>query len=282
MDDVVYLSVGTGRHVNELRFSIMSAARHLRDDSSWRIILYADDATPFADLPVDVVLVDPATWAEWVGPHQYVWRAKIEVMVRALAAPGTSRCVYVDGDTYFRRSPAEMISRVGPGRSLLHTREGRPPPPEVAALRHVLDQHRPADTAGRAWSLGADRASWNAGVVGLHEDDASLCREVAHLTDQLLAHGFDEHSHTAEQVGFTVCLTERTKKVRESHDVLMHYWRDDLRDPFAPLLEEAWTDPSATPEQSFHRLWPNRPRERPMKRAKTAVKRLAWRLGARI
>ena len=281
IDSLVYLSVGAGRHVDELRFSIMSAGQHLRDDSTWNIVLYTDDAAPFADLPVDVVPVDAATWSDWVGPHGYVWRAKINVIATALSTPGMTRCVYVDGDTYFVRSPDELFRRVGPGRSVLHTREGWPPPPEVDALAHVLERHQPTDTAGRPWSFGNDRASWNAGVVGLHEDEVDLCEEVLDLTDQLLAHGFGEYSHTSEQLAFAVCLTARTS-VRGCQDVLVHYWRSDLREPFAPMLQETLADPSLTPQQRFDRLWVHRPRERTAKQAKTAIKRLAWRVGARI
>jgi hypothetical protein len=277
----VYLSVGEGRHVDELRFSILSAARYLRPDSDWRIVIYADRAEPFADLPVEVVPVDDATWARWVGPHKYVWRAKIKVITQALAVPGVDRCLYVDGDTYFLRSPATAIERVGPGRSLLHMREGWPPPPEAAALAHVLETYQPTDTSGRPWVFGPRRVSWNAGVVGLHREDVHLCREVESLTDQLLEHGFGEHSHTSEQLSFTVALDQRTT-LRGCHDVVMHYWRSDLREPFWPALDETYADTSLTQEQQFERLWEHRPRERPARRAKITVKRLAWRVGARV
>lgn len=281
IDSLVYLSVGHGKHVDELRFSILSAARFLREDSTWRIVVYADHAEPFAALPVEVVPVGEATWAEWVGPHRYVWRAKIKVIAEALAVPTTSRCVYADGDTWFRQSPAEVFARVGPGRSVLHLQEGRPPAPEVAALQHVLARHQPVDTTDRPWSLGPERSSWNAGVVGLHEADADLCREVEHLTDQLLGHGFGELSHTSEQVAFTVCLAQRTA-LRGCSDVLVHYWPEELRTPFAPVLRSVWADAALSPDAAFDRLWPQRPREPAVWRAKRTVKRLARRAGVRV
>ena len=45
-----------------------------------RIVLYADRSEPVEGLPVDLVPVDEATVAGWVGPHQYVWRAKTKVI----------------------------------------------------------------------------------------------------------------------------------------------------------------------------------------------------------
>jgi hypothetical protein len=277
----VYLSVGLGRHVDEVRFSILSAARHLRPDSEWRIVLYADDAEPFADLPVEVVRVESDLLAEWVGSQHYVWRAKVMALAEALAAPGVTRCLLVDGDTYFRRSPAEVVKRVAAGRSVMHMVEGWPTRAEVAALDHVLARSQPVDTTGRPWSFGPDRVSWNSGAVGLHVDDARLCREVVHLTDQLLEYGFGEHSHTAEQLAFAVCL-DRSTVLRGCSDALVHYWRGDLRDPFVKLLRETWDDPALTPQEGFQRLWPDRPRERPLRRGKAVVKRSAWRMGWRV
>lgn len=281
MNDLVYLSLGSGRHVDELRFSILSAARHLDDNGDWRIVLYTDRKEPFVGLPVETRMVDETTAAEWVGPHEYIWRAKIRLLTEALAAPEADSCVYVDGDTYFRRSPAALFRRVGPGRSLLHMREGRPPAPEVAALEKVLQVCRPVDLSGHAWRFGDDRASWNAGVVGLHTLDAHLTREVEHLTDQLLDHGFAEHSHTSEQLAFTVCLAQRTA-LRGCEDVVVHYWPSHLRAAFDPVLAAAWADSSGVPEERFQQLWEHRPRPPYKDRAKRAVKRLAWRTGLHV
>ncbi len=280
MDSLVYFSVGEGRHVDELRFSVLSAARFLDDSPTWRTVVYADRAEPFADLPVEVRPVTPEVFDEWVGPHRYVWRAKIRVIEAELAA-GAGRCVYVDGDTYLVRSPRLLFDRIGPGRSLLHLCEGRPPAPERAALAHVLASHEPTDTDGRPWRFGADRASWNAGVVGLDASDAALCREVGHLTDQLLAHGFGTYSHTSEQVAFAVALAERTT-LQAARDVVRHYWRFDLRRPFDARLAEIASDPALTPEEQFRRLWPHRPQELPVRRAKQSVKRLARRVGVHV
>ncbi len=281
MDVLVYLSLGEGRHVDELRFSILSAARHLADDGGWRILVYADRGEPFEGLPVEVVPVDGVTASEWVGPHGYVWRAKIKVIEKALASPGTSRCLYVDGDTYFVRSPVELLRRIGPGRSVLHVREGWPPPPEVAAVEHVLGRYQPVDTRGVPWTFGPDLVSWNAGIVGLHRDDARLCTEVEGLTDQLLEAGFGDFSHTAEQVAFSVCLAQRTS-LRPADDVVVHYWRSDLREPFEPVLRRTWTDPELSATDQFRRLWAERPRERPARKIKVGVKHLAWRLGVKV
>jgi hypothetical protein len=74
----------------------------------------------------------------------------------------------------------------------------------------------------------ADEVLWNSGVVALHASDAHLCEEVRGLTDQLLDHGFADHSHIAEMAAFGVVLSRRSR-LAECHDVVSHYWPTELR-----------------------------------------------------
>ncbi|WP_146211019.1 hypothetical protein [Quadrisphaera granulorum] len=280
MDHLVYISFGEGRHVDEVRFSVQTAARHLpTGGGSWRITLWTDRPEQWKDLPVEVVEVSSEQARAWMGPHQYVWRAKIEVLSAALEASGGGRCLYVDGDTWWKRSPSVVFDRIGPGRSVMHLREGRPPAPEVAALQHVLGRHEPLDLTGRPWAFPADRDSWNAGVIGLHPADAAVCAEVAHLTDQLLEHGFDDHSHTSEQLAFAVGLASRTT-VSESRDAVIHYWPSEMREPFGAALADDRAS-RHSPQERFERLWGRRPRPTLQRRAKDTAKRALRRVGVR-
>lgn len=281
MDRLVYISFGEGRHVDEVRFSVQTAARHLPagGGGGWRIQMWTDRPQAWSDLPVEVVEVSPEQARAWMGPHQYVWRAKIEVLAAALAASDGGRCLYVDGDTWWSRSPQAVFDRIGPGRSVMHLREGRPPAPEVAALDHVLQRHQPLHLDGAPWDFPADRDSWNAGVIGLHPADAAVCPEVTHLTDQLLEHGFGDHSHTSEQLAFAVGLAWRTT-VSESRDAVVHYWPSEMREPFGAALAAERSGSSAD-EQRYQRLWGARPRPSVERVAKDTAKRLLRRVGVR-
>lgn len=277
----MYISFGEGRHVDEVRFSVQTALRHVPSaGGSWGVSVWTDRPSAWKDLPVDVVEVDPEQARAWMGPHQYVWRAKIEVLRAALERSGGGRCVYVDGDTWWRRSPSVVFDRVGPGRSVMHLREGRPPAPEAAALAHVLERHRPVRPDQSPWEFPADRDSWNAGVIGLHPADAAVCEEVAQLTDQLLEHGFGEHSHTSEQLAFAVGLAARTS-VAEARDAVVHYWPAEMREPFTAALTAARAADGLGQAELFDRLWAQRPRLTAERAAKDTAKRLLRRVGVR-
>ncbi|TNM67418.1 hypothetical protein FHN55_10180 [Streptomyces sp. NP160] len=281
MDHLVYISFGEGRHVDEVRFSVQTAARHLgAPRGDWRIDVWTDSPQAWKDLPVEVVEVAPEQVDTWMGPHRYVWRSKIEVLRAALERSGGGRCLYVDGDTWWRRSPTVVFDRIGPGRSVMHLREGRPPAPEVAALDHVLQRYQPVDTSGRPWVFPADRDSWNAGVIGLDPADAAVCADVALLTDQLLEHGFGDHSHTSEQLAFAVGLAARTS-VAEARDAVVHYWPTEMRAPFSAALAGARSADGVPAGELFDRLWAQRPRVTAERAAKDAAKRLLRRVGVR-
>jgi hypothetical protein len=278
MDKIVYLCMGAGRHVDENRFSIASAARHLPADASWGITVYTNRAESFADLPVDIRLVGEAEAHDWRGRHDYVYRSTILALADALTAQGAERAAIVDGDTYFKRSPAELLAKIHPGTTLLHVREGRPGPPELEALRQTIAKVDLSDTSGRSWDLRRDETMWNAGVVGLHRSDRQLCEEVLHLTDELLDSGFAALSHTAEQLAWVVAFNRRST-MRECFDVVAHYWPADLREPFDERLRQVWSNPSLSAEEGFDALWRHRPRPGLVRRGKFVAKRLATRMG---
>lgn len=280
IDRLVYLSMGDGRHVDENRFSIASAARFLSDDAPWRITVYTNRAEHFAELPVDIRLVDEVEAERWRGRHDYVYRSTILALADVLAAPDVERAVIVDGDTYFKRSPDKLLAKIEPGTTVMHLREGRPAPPELAALRQTVAKVDLCDTSGRSWGVRPDGTMWNAGVVGLHRSDRQLCDEVVHLTDQLLDSGFAELSHTAEQLAWVVAF-DRRSTMRECFDVVAHYWPPQLRQPFDDRLQQVWGDRSLGPQERFDALWPDRPRPSLPDRGKFLAKRFATRIGVR-
>lgn len=281
IDQLVYLSLGEGRHVDELRFALLSAARFRTEGAGWSIRVYTDRPDLFVDAPADVRSVTAETASEWAGPHGYVYRGKILALADALADPGTERAAIIDGDTYFTKSPTHLFSRIGPGRTMVHRREGRPYPPEVAALRTVLTQYTPVDSTGSSWRITETEPLWNSGVVGMHRSDAGFCAEALDLNDQLLDHGFGERSHTAEMVAFGVVL-DRRSRIKECFDVLTHYWPAAIRGPFLLRLRDAWSDPSLAPDAAFAQLWEHRPRESRKERTKLWIKRVAAKGGVEL
>lgn len=277
MDELVYLSLGEGRHAAEVRFSVLSAEHWRTRPETWTSVVYTDHPEAFANSPAEIRLIDPATRQAWIGDAGYIYRAKIQTLATALAAPSATRVVLMDGDTYFRRSPDRLIGRVAPGRTVMHLKEGRGQPEERAAIQHVLDQHVPVDLAGTPWQLTRNEPLWNSGVVGLHVEDARLVDEALLLTDQLLDHDFAKLYHTAEMVGLGAVIRRRSE-LTEALDVVAHYWYDDHGGDFVPTLERLWAA-GRTDQEVFEEMWPRRPRPGPVTLAKHVLKRTMFKIG---
>jgi hypothetical protein len=252
-----------------------------RPGDGWGIRVFTDTPECFDDLGVGVTGLGADLVESWLGGTGYLWRAKIHVVAHAFSDPDITKVVLVDGDTWFRSSPSVLFGRLGPGRTVMHVNEGLPSQAETAAVSHVLARHQPVDSKGTAWDMGAGRESWNSGVVGLAREDVGLCTEVLELADQLLSHGFGSHTHTAEQVAFATCLSQRTV-VRPAAHVVVHYWPSQLRDPFDARLAEARGRRDVVEAADLEDLWQHRPRETTMGRAKRVVRQVLGRLGVRI
>jgi hypothetical protein len=280
INSLIYLSLGQGKHVNEIRFSVLTAARFLLEDSDWRILIYTDDRETFAGLPVEILEVDEATAREWAGAKGYVYRSKIIVLADSLREQQSQRSAIVDGDTYFKHSPEALFRRIVPGTSLMHVREGRPMPPERRGFEHVIGMGQPVDLRGSSWDLLEDETMWNSGVVGLDVSDVRLCDDALDLNDQLLKKGFGDHSHTAEMVALGVVLSRRTR-IRECFDVVVHYWPGEMRPVFGVRLGEVFGS-SAPQAKKYETLWRARPKESLERRVKFRVKRLMHKVGIEL
>lgn len=257
----MYVSTGTGRHIDEMWFSIRSATAGVdAADRPWRIVVYTDDPSPFRELPVHVEHLTDGRVAEWLGGRDYLYRIKIKALQSELVRPGTDRAVLVDGDTYFKRPPEGLLRRIRPGTSVMHALEGWPFDDEAAALSaRIAAMPRSAQDEIGSY-VGPRRVSWNAGVVGLDALDVGLLDDVLRVSDLLVDSGFDADFHTAEQIAFATVLNRATR-VREARDWVEHYWHGAVRDPFDAELARARLLPGDEAEQRrrFEELWERRP-----------------------
>jgi hypothetical protein len=272
MNSLIYVSYGSGVHVDELVFSILCARRALGGVPSTRVIVYTDTPQPLAALPVLIEPLDRATLDEWAGPHRHIHRRKILAVRDALQKFG-GRVIYCDADTYFIRDAAALFTAVRPGHTLMHLGEFRLRDRPVRELAEFVRSNPLRTQAGDAWPITSETAMFNAGVVGIHESDAALVDDVLHLSDQIFPVGgltrADDQRRHADQFAFSVCLQMRST-LHQAHRAIYHYWSPAERAEFHPHLARVLHGSSAaTPEEQLKELWRHRPgrtmRVRPFK-----------------
>jgi hypothetical protein len=282
MKILLYVSYGTGSHEHEVIFSLLSALHWTdQETSDLRFLILTDQPDHFADVPAMVEFIKPEQWRAWSGPTTFNHRCKILALqhaVRKYQVP----IALLDADTWFRKSPRELLNRVAPGKTVMHIREGTIAEYGMAEtgkpIVEFVSGHRFVSRAGRDISIPLRAMMWNAGVIGLHPSDWSVLDEVLDLTDQFCARSnFD----ILEQLAFSYVLSQRTR-LKESYDVVFHYWVPFLREPFRQKLPEIMRQCANLPlSDRVARCYAQRPRLPPTAshRGKVVIKRCLEGLG---
>lgn len=280
MRNLAYLSYGAGLHEQEIAFSLLSALRFLgRRRADWRLVVYTDRPESFSGLGVATVPLDERTLADWTGPAAFGHRRKLEALRDALHRFDGPTAL-LDGDTYFRRSPARLFGRIGPGRSVMHLREGAldalPGGLHAALTAAVRGTDGFQDLAGAGVPIGASEPMWNSGVIGVDPADRRLLDEAIHLTDQLCER---LRIHTLEQFSLGLVLGRHTQ-LRETDDLVFHYWDGGYRGAFRDRLPALLADTTSLPvEERARRCYAKRPRPTVRRQARVIANRVLRRLG---
>src|SRR5262249_45441788 len=144
------------------------------------------------------------------------------------------------------------------GHTVMHIREGHLDDCHGSDVAAFLENHDLRTISGRRWNISRDTPMFNAGVVGLHEADISLLDEVVYLTDQIYPH---VRIHSVEPFPVSPCFDLRTK-LRQSYDIVHHYWPPPGRALFGAELHRILHDPSiSSQDERFRRLLPRQPRQ---------------------
>ena len=272
MNYILYISYGHGPHELEIRYSIITAD-YKSGGFEFRAVIYTDNPEAFRDLDAEVCYISTDTWKAWAGLHGFAHRRKIMALQHAIEAYA-SPVVLLDGDTWLRGSVQQLFRRIGPGKTLMHIREGRVSEvdtPVYKAMRGVLAETQVETQDGQTLLIPADSFMWNAGVIGLHHSDKKLLSDVLLLTDQLLS---NSDLHVLEQFAFSWVLMNQTE-LCECADVVFHYWPPYLHQPFREQLPGLFDTASQLPaneKQQF--LYGHRPRPDFRRRVRVLAKRV--------
>ncbi|HEY5517710.1 MAG TPA: hypothetical protein VIL15_05580 [Coriobacteriia bacterium] len=271
---------GRDDQVAETKYAILSAYRWARPSDGIEIVLYTDNPSRFDDMPVRLRPIAAEELEGWTGPEGYQYRRKLEVLRDALIQTGRP-VVFVDSDTWFRRSPARLFDRIGRGRSIMHVREGnlrgRPFPQYCHDFVDCVESRTWKTSSGSPLDITSD-VVWNSGVIGLDPLDNVLVDDALALIDQVYCKC---ELWFLEQFAIAFFLM-RSTDVRGASDIVFHYWPKDLREAFHPaLLRELDRTADLAPKERADELHRFRPRLHGVGQLKYVIKQ-AYRLTGKV
>lgn len=193
-----------------------------QDDAAppFQLHVYTDEAAPFRPLEgrIALRLLTAGELDAWRGPHRFVYRTK-PMMLREMAErhPGDP-LLFLDADTFWQRSPAGVLARVGPRRAVMHAREEHLGDGTDRHMRNFSRHLRRLRFRGAP--VDVDRWMWNSGAIGLAPEDFAVLDDWIAFLDEVVP-GY--RRSIVEQYSLAMLLQQRGEILR-CDDHLFHYW----------------------------------------------------------
>lgn len=226
---IVYQAYGKNDVIAQALFSTISLASLYPEGWPYQVEIYTDQAdrirgffsTYRGQNPVIIVSIHPEQIKRWRGAIDFVHRVKLEIL-REASRNWAGDLVYMDGDTYFAEKPDDLFAQISPSTSVMHIREH-----SLAEPRDVLTKKIAKFVKKKKFSVGGEEIEippqtymWNAGVIGMANENLRLLGGMIDLTDVLYS---QYEKHVMEQLAVSYYL-QTAGTVVAAEPVIKHYW----------------------------------------------------------
>lgn len=239
---ILFQAYGGTAFVNECRYALLKYLQvyNLKPPPATGIVIYTDQPNLFSDFEpffphLSCRLLTAETIRDWKGPHNFVHRIKIKMMMDFFQRFGGS-LLYCDTDTYVADFLEPVFSDLETGQFYMHTYEGtidKKKFPQFHKWEKFLSE-TPVSYNDKQVRFSNTLKMFNAGVLGLHANNKDVLPDVLALTDSIYA---KFPKHVAEQFAFGYCFQQRGD-IKTADHLISHYW--DLKE-FRQLLDRFFT-----------------------------------------
>jgi hypothetical protein len=248
---ILYIAYGPSHLHKQVILSILTLYYFLNKEGELEkinLIIYTDDKEIFeknlAGISINFEIITPKIIQDYRGHFNHIHRLKIAV-IRHCFQKHESNILYVDGDTYFLKSPCELINKISNDISIFHAKEfeliegasdsqvkaiglGYDP---LNFLRSVIKKNN-SSLQEKEYEIEVNTQMWNAGVLGISVDNSVLLDDVLQLTDQISK---KSSYFLAEQFAFSHILGKKTTLI-PSGEFIYHYWPPDLKESYSSRI----------------------------------------------
>jgi hypothetical protein len=233
---ITYLAYGPHALHRQVIFSILTLYYYTkRDIKNFELIIYTDNKEIFEEhlrgIRISYKILSPKFIKSSIK-YNFHHRLKA-VIIRDCALEYKNKLLYIDGDTYFLKSPTTLINQLSPSTSLLHkleyTLQETGTGYDYTRLKAKKLAINYTFQIGNVISkINEDAQMWNTGVVGISKENLHLLDEILDLTDQI---NEKVYFILAEQFSFSYILQNNTK-IESADTVIYHYWTQSKKDIF--------------------------------------------------
>lgn len=202
----------------EASYSIGTLLKRINPGNS-RVIIFTDQPARVRSLPVICESI-AGQINEMKGPFGYGFRVKLCTILKcAESFPGN--IVYLDCDTIVKGPIQEMAAKLGKGHAFMYRQE------RLAGRYPQFEGFQTQLPNGLKYKYGAESCMFNAGVIGIHRDDANILKTALTICDALLQEG--RKSGVCEQLAVSEALRISGLKILEAYKAVAHYYRGSAK-----------------------------------------------------
>lgn len=222
---VLFHAYGSNEILAECRFALMQLLQQ-HDVETICVVLYTDnplyfknELEAFSNAITEHITAKQIT--AWRGEINFVHRVKIKVLQHFFSKYNGS-VLYCDTDTYCIQSPATLFANIDNGAFYMHTNEGYIKPTGNLVIKkwhHFLANNNIQINNKKVANIESI-SMWNAGVIGIGSQYASLLAEVLAITDSIYPL---LPRHTVEQFAFSYVF-QNTCTILPADNFIFHYW----------------------------------------------------------
>ncbi len=207
-------------HHYQAAFSIYSLLKGNPEVQEIIVLTDAPDYYRHLQDHITVTRIDAATLKEWIGPHEFFFRAKIKAIEMVCNQYPGEPVLYLDTDTFAFRPLRSISSSLSAGTAVMHIDEG---PFSKARTKSGIRIWKFAQAkAFSGHTVTPADAMWNAGVVGTpNTKKGEECTLALAICDAICAAGV--RTHMNEQFAVSLAL-QKLYGITEAQSCIAHYW----------------------------------------------------------
>ena len=222
---ILFQAYGNPEILLECRFALMQLLQQDGYDTIC-VVLYTDNPSYFKNeltLFTNVIIkeVTDVQITEWRGKINFVHRVKIKILEDFFSNHAGS-VLYCDTDTYCLKPITPLFDDIDKGILYMHSNEGCIKGNRNRIMKKWYQFLTSNETKAIAdFSTNIDTITmWNAGVIGMHSQNAPMLKEVLSITDTLYP---IFPRHTVEQFAFSY-LFQKNATLLPADPFIFHYW----------------------------------------------------------
>jgi len=220
---VLYIVYGHDQgYYDGAKFSLITFMNWISNNDLIEIVILSENPEAFKNLPVTVIPITKLQINEWSLNGKYHFRIKnrgLAFAMDVLKVKNSDKILFLDTDTYFKKSPLELFDLIQPKQALFYLNEGLIYDRKRFNVYVESLRNKQIKIDDKIYELKKDSEMWGSLMIGIMPN----MRTSLELSDKLLLKFIDiVPAHTIEPFALVEILKRKCKIVEGKRFVSLY------------------------------------------------------------